>query len=760
MPSIVTLLKIISLGSLLSVLNPASPEAMAQAEENNFIQLNDTETLPRSAATVLESAACDKIHFQNLDLSGSVVCWGGNEGWLSHQDGSGETELRALPALPDRASALHTILDSDLIFVVTRTHILNLNISTPTYNWTTIFDLPSGFEMDGPVVALNGKLYLFSTVESLVVDVRLKTSETIAASPVFPGAPLAFSSGDAHIFVVSPQENSDTVQGYHIITDSWFVGPEIELPTDTRTIVAKGTSFTAVSNTASITGQAVLKPLPFGLLDTLAIVLVVIALLAIGVFQSRGSSSSKDYFRGGGTIPWWAAGLSLFATLSSAISLMSMPAMAFSGDWIYFSLGVFSIIIMLPLFIFVFVPVIRRLNMPTANAYLEERFGLSVRLLGFVSFSMNQILGRVAAILLLPAIAINSIFGIPITLSILLTGLCTTAFVTFGGLKAVIWTDVLLALVMILAVSTALIFIIFMIDFSIAESWAILEEKDKLRMFDFRLDWAAPVALVLFLNTFATSLGFISDQNFVQRVQSTKSESTAKRASITQVLIAVPLNVLLFALGSLLFLYFTTQPETISPAMKMDGILPYFSAIALPPGLGGFVVAALLAATVSTISSALNSVSNLGVEDIYRRFNPRASEQQCMNLARGLTVALGLAGTGLAVMLASLSGMQSIWNLFLMVTGLIIGPVTGIYILGIFTKRANETGVWIGFGSAVVANAYATFFLNLHATVFLVISFTVTVVVGYLASYLTQQSSLKSEGLTIYTLPEAERSMG
>ncbi|MGC6498967.1 MAG: sodium:solute symporter family transporter [Henriciella sp.] len=736
-----------------------APQSAAQPKQFSFFEQNSEQALPQTVEALVGSGQCDQAYFQRVDLTGAIACADTEPRWTVFADETGNLEPAELPELPNSSKRDEAVFVGSKLIVATERALFAVDTINLAKGWQQIYAFPGDFQRSGPIVEQGGKVFVFSTAQSLVFDTRLGVAKPIAGSPSLSDDAYGFSSGENHLFVAVPDGTSVSLLGYHTVTDQWFEGQELSAPANLVGVAASGTDFVFVGEEGIVPGATVMRPLPFGALDTLAVLAVIVALLAIGVIQSRQSSSSKDYFRAGRTIPWWAAALSIFATMASAISMMSMPAMAFSGDWLYFSIGLYSIMIMVPLFIFVFVPVIRRLNMPTANAYLEQRFGLSVRLLGFVSFSLNQVLGRVAAILLLPAIAINSIFGIPMPLSILLTGICTTAFVTFGGLRAVIWTDVLLAIVMIFAVVITLGFLLFMIDFSPTESWALLQDKDKFRMFDFRFDLAAPVTLVLVLNTIATSLGFISDQNFVQRVQSTTSERTAKRASISQLFVAVPLNVLLFGIGSLLFLYFATRPELISPAMKMDGILPYFAAISLPPGLGGFVVAALLAATVSTISSALNSVSNLGVEDIYKRFNSDASEAQSMRLARVLTVVLGIVGTGLALMLASMSGMQSIWNLFLMVTGLIIGPVTGVYILGIFTKRANSLGVWIGCVSAVALNAYATFFMNLHATVFIVIGLSATVIVGYLASYLSGEASTKSEGLTIFTLPEAERSV-
>ena len=447
----------------------------------------------------------------------------------------------------------------------------------------------------------------------------------------------------------------------------------------------------------------------------------------------------------------------MFATGASAISLMAMPGKSFAENWIYFSGAIFIVMIQLPLLILVYIPLARRLNISTANEYLERRFSLPVRMLGFVCFSLNQMLGRMAAILLLPALAISAIFGLPMEYSILIMGVVTTLFVTMGGLEAVIWTDVLQAVIMLLAVVVCAAYAFSALDLSVPVAMDLLGNLDKLQMFDWRIDWQAPVVIVLILNTFVSVLAMIGDQNFIQRVQCTHDEKESRKAVYTQLAVAVPMNFVLFALGTLLFLFYVTRADTLSPALKADGVFPFFAAQNLPTGMAGFVVVALLAATISTVSSAMNSVANLGVEDVYRRFVPGVSEHQCLVFGRRLTLGLGIFGTVAALLLANTSGLQSIWDLFLMITGVVLAPITGIFVLGIFSRRVNTFGVWAGTAASVVANYYAKFHLDLHAMVYLIVGVFTCLIVGYLTSFLAPSPpTSKVDGLTIFTLKYAE----
>ena len=524
------------------------------------------------------------------------------------------------------------------------------------------------------------------------------------------------------------------------------------LPTAAQAVaaVSAGAQFTVITATDAISGKAILKPTKYGWVDHGVVLLLIIALVAVGSYFSKKESSENDYFRAGNRIPWWAAGLSLFASGASAISLMAMPGKSFAENWIYFSISIFVVAIQLPLLLFAYIQIIRRLNVATANEYLERRFGLPVRMLGFLIYSLNQMLGRMAAILLLPSIALSAIFGLPMWMSILIMGVVATIYETMGGLEAVIWTDVLQAIVMLLAVSICCVFAYVKMDMPLPEATQIVSSMNKMQVFDFSTDWTSPVFLIILTNVFAIAVGLIGDQTFIQRMQCTADESESRKTILTQMAVVIPMNIILFGLGTLLFLFYKGHPDAISPAMKSDGIFPFFAAQNLPTGMAGFVVAALLAATMSTVSGAINSVANLGVEDVYRRFFPKATDRRCLILGRVLTISLGIFGTGAALMLA-MSDLRSVWDLALKITGMILAPISGIFVLGIFTRRANSVGAWVGTVASIVANIAAQEYLHVHAMAFLTIGVFTCVLVGYIASLFAPQSK-DLNGLTVYTL--------
>ena len=573
--------------------------------------------------------------------------------------------------------------------------------------------------------------------------------------------------GNDHVLFFNGNTEDDRIIAYHRITDEWVaIGrlPEAIKAICAQTDASDVDSFIVFSSSGAVRGKAVLQPTRYHFVNHLVVAALLLALIWIGARLSRREKSAADYFRAGNRIPWWAAGLSLFAAMASAISLMSMPGKGYASNWIFFSISIFTVLIQLPILLTFYVPLARRLKVATANEYLERRFSLPVRMLGFLFFTMNQVLIRVGVILLLPSLALSSIFGLPMDVSILIMGGVTIVFVTMGGLRAVVWADVLQSIVMVSAILICTLRALFSIDLDFHQAAGVLRQMDKLQLFDFRMDLTAPVVLVLGANILATALGMIGDQSFIQRVQCTRNEKESRKAMITQLAVAVPLNLILFLLGTLLFLHYKTNPLVLNPALKSEQIFPFFAAQNLPAGLPGVVVAALLAATISTVAGALNGVANLTVDDVYRRFFKNATDKKAVILGRVMTIGFGLVGTAFALRIARTDSLQSVWDLSFVMMGYVLAPLTGIFVLGIFTKQANSAGVWIGATFGVIACYMAKQNLipgmeNLNALAYLPLVVLVCFSSGFLASRVFPGRKVDLTGLTAYTLlsPEGEK---
>jgi SSS family transporter len=722
--------------------------SMTAEVAESFFEFSESPTVA-SETTLLESDVDTVPVLQGLTVEAGVYRISGRR--VSRVDTSGSENL---PELPQNSSA--AALVGDQLYVVSGSNLLRLDLAVAASDWAECAALPQSRGDQPVVVGLQGQLYLTGVGDQGTDTYTYYPSQNawtaLSAAPHDVRGSIGIACGNDHLLFFNAQAADDSILAYHRTTDTWFGMGQLPHAIQVLAAGSEGTAFTLYGDDTVLSGQAVLRATKYGWVDHSVVAVLMLVLVGVGIYYSKKEKSSGDYFRGGNRIPWWAAGLSLFATGASAISLMAMPGKAFAENWIYMSISFFIVIIQIPLLLLVYIPVARRLEISTANEYLERRFSLSIRMLGFACFSLNQMLGRMASILLLPALAISAIFGMPMEYSILIMGVVTTLFVTMGGLEAVIWTDVLQAVIMLLAVLVCAAYAFFALEITGPVAIELLGNLDKLQMFDFSFNWQAPVVVVLVLNTFATVLGMIGDQNFIQRVQCTHDEKESRKAVYTQLAVAVPMNLVLFALGTLLFLFYVTRAETLSPALKPDSIFPFFAAQNLPVGLAGFVVVALLAATISTVSSAMNSVANLGVEDVYRRFFPDVTDDQCVKVGRYLTFGLGVFGTGAALLLANMSSLQSIWDLFMMITGMVLAPITGIFVLGIFTRRANNFGAWAGTAASILANYYAKFHMDVHPLVYLVVGVFSCVFVGYIASTLTPKSPRDLDGLTVFSL--------
>ena len=734
---------------------------------SDFFEFSERTVLSAEWGTLLQERSGAALAFQ--DANTLILAGGSDQGTLSdgvfrHTAAQGALLKEALPELPFPLTDAAVTVAGGWLYVAGGRNdagpnavLLRLNLSRAEAGWAACSTLPM-LAVEHPVLTfLHGRLYLTGAgpdgTSAWSYNPLRDEWNPMSASPEPLRGFSGVSCGDAHLMFF---HSEGRMLAYHIVTDRWLDAGPLTLAAPPLGAVSSGASFTVFTADGVITGRALLKPTKYGIYDHLVVAVLAAALIGLGIFFSKRERSSSDYFRAGKRIPWWAAGLSLFANGASAISLMAMPGKAYSENWIYFSSVFYILLTQLPLVLLVYVPLARRLKIATANEYLEKRYNLPIRLLGSLIYSLNQMLGRVASTLLLPAIAISAIFGLPMEYSILIMGVVATIYVTLGGLEAVVWTDVLQAGVMLGAVLLCAFWVLFSLDMTPAFAMQSIRELDKLQLFDMSFDWTAPIVLILLSNTFAMAMGMIGDQNFIQRVQCTQNEKDARKAVITQLAVAIPLNAVLFALGTLLFLFYKQNPGGLSPALKADGIFPFFAAQHLPVGMAGIVVAALLAATMSTVSGAVNSVANIGMEDVYRRFFRKATDHNCLLVGKWLTFGLGVFGTVAALVLAR-SNLQSVWDLALMITGMILAPISGIFVLGIFTRRANGLGVGIGALASVGANLYARFYLNLHSLGYLALGVFICIGVGYAASFLAARPvDEKVNGLTIYTLRKTE----
>lgn len=612
------------------------------------------------------------------------------------------------------------------------------------------------------LINLQGKLYLIGAASignvAFRFDPKSETWAPLTGPEQWPGRPAGVAFGLSHILIFAQPRDATPGEAfaYHAITDKWISFGSLAHPLGETPAAAR------LADHAIVLGEhdvMLIRPVQlktnYGWIDNTVVAGYLLGMVGIGWYFTKRENSSNDFFRGGQRIPWWAAGMSLFATGASAISLAGMPGMGFGTDWTYFVISICSAIC-LPIGIFIMAPLVRRLQISTANEYLERRFGLTSRLFASVIFMFTQVAARIASVMLLSAIALEAITDMDIMTAIIIMGVVTTIYTYLGGLEAVIWTDTVQGFVMVATVVGCLLLAIFKLDMPFGEMWSQAQSYEKFHMFDFSNSLIGPTTYIFFVHTLFLTFGGISDQNFVQRVQSTPDLRQTKMAVATQMAVAVPINVLLFSLGTALWLFYRTHPDLLSPTIvNNDGVFPFFAAQQLPVGVSGIVVAALLAATMSTVSSSICAVSDLGTNDFYKRFKHDATDHQCLILGRILTAVVGISGTLAAIMLASIENVKSVWDLAIMVTGLISSSVIGLFMLGLVTRKTHEAGALVGAAAGMTTIILMRMYCPITFWLYIVIGPIVTIVVGSTASLLLPGKPRRTEGLTIYSLNRA-----
>jgi len=503
---------------------------------------------------------------------------------------------------------------------------------------------------------------------------------------------------------------------YHTLTNSWTVGTEYPYPAPAGAkmvewkggwIIISGETMPGIRSPKVYHGHLSAEP-DFGLLNWILLITYLGGMLFLGYFFMRREKGTEDFFKGGGRIPWWAAGMSIFATMLSAITFMAIPAKAYATDWKYFPMAIAILIMAFPVVKY-YLPFFRRLNVTTAYEYLEKRFSYATRFLASSLFIVFMI-ARMALVLFLPSLALTTVTGIDIYTCIVLMGIITIIYCTMGGVEAVVWGDVIQGFVLLGGALFAAIFLVSGMEGGAGKLLEITMENQKFAMFDLAFNWKSATLWVVLLGGLANNLiSYSSDQTVIQRYLTTKDEKSAARSIIMNGILSVVVSVLFYFIGSALYAHYKTQPEELNFVMQnTDAIFPHFIMSKMPLGLAGLLIAAIFSATMSTVSSNVNSISTAFTSDFYRHFFPGVSDKKQLKVARWSGVLFGVIGVGLALLMASMN-IRSLFDYFNYILGLLASGLGALFLMGIFFPRIGTRSALTGF---VLGTAFL-FFVNL-----------------------------------------------
>jgi len=590
-----------------------------------------------------------------------------------------------------------------------------------------------------------------------------------AASP-------ALALGESHIGVLSGVDGSrlgtDThahagfsrdIHVYHTITDTWLTrgrlpdgGARVTLPTTPWQggwVVPSGESAPGRRSPKVLWARPVQRQSGLQLLDWFLIFLYLASLVVMGLYFARRENSTEDFFLGGRRIPWWAAGLSMFGTTLSAISYIAIPAVVYGSDW----RRIAFVWMLIPAgFVAVryFMPFYRRLNVTTAYEYLELRFNLKVRMFASGIFIASQ-LARVAVVVYLPALALASVTGLNIYACILCMGILCIIYTVLGGIEAVIWTDVIQVLVLMSAAVFALVLVLWHAG-GLGKVVQIAAADAKFRPINLSWDITEMSLLVLVVGGFFGMLvEYSAGQATIQRYLTTPDERGAALGIWTSVLMSLFATPIFYALGTALYVFYKLNPQDLTPG-KTDEIVPWFVVQQLPVGLSGLVIAGIFAAAMSSLDSAMNSAATAYVNDFHRRLKPTISDHSALGVARWFTALVGLFGTGMAILLVDAKELP-IFDMWTVVMSLVVGGMSGVFILAVFTERGNSTGALVGLVVGAITPWVVQQTTDIQFYLYAAIGIVSCVVTGYVASLVLPGDDHDLTGLTVYSMDETRQ---
>ena len=494
-----------------------------------------------------------------------------------------------------------------------------------------------------------------------------------------------------------------------------------------------------------------------------------VGIVVMGAWFARSQNTYEDYLLGGRSMGWLVIGISQLASLLSAISYLGAPGESYGHGLLYVVFNISGYLV-IPLVIYLYLNFFFRLRIVSIYEYLERRFNYATRCLASFIFILDR-LCWMATIVSAVSIAIETLTGLEPWKCIVATAAVATLYTTVGGMKAIIWTDVVQFLLFAAGLVGALV-LIGRMD-SPAELVTIAFEAGKLQIWDFQFD--PTVRLTFWIGITAgmvAGLANMTDQVSMQRYLSARSLREARKAVWFKPLLGVPVMAMLYAMGLALYGHYQLHPERAVGISGPDNAFPHFILHEMPPGMSGLIIAAVFAAAMSSIDSGIHTLSTVCIEDFYKRLiRPAASDRHYLLLAKWLTLTFGVLITCIALAFARIG---SIFDMMASLAAPFFGCAVGIFILGTSTRRATAWGtfcgaligyacvLWVKFGihqvdghwhptpwtfdeqAAVSVKTISKFWLPF-------VSFAGTVVSGYLISLtMSHPTSTKLLGLNIW----------
>ena len=708
--------------------------------------------------------------FIRLDLSS----WGDEDfKWEILDDFPGPPRLQAVAVGQNAAEEKHFYLFSGSSYPEDEKDPLimtdGLEYNPKTEKWTIIPDIkPDGEDLlslhGGSAVAIGTQHILFTggVNRSIFYDAWKRERDIERARSTNDTVQLINLLQEKHAyFLMEPEEYkiNMAVLAYHTITKTWIKVDDYPYPGPTGApmvnwdngfVVVNGEIKPGVRSPNIYFGQSQYTPV-FGWINWSVVAIYLLFMVLLGFYFMKREEGTNTFFKGGQRIPWWAAGMSIFATMLSAITYMSIPAKSYATDWQYYIMVITIFIMVLPVVRF-YLPFFRRLNVTTAYEYLEKRFNYTLRILTSSLFQVFLV-ARMALVLFLPSLALTTVTGINIYLCIILMGVITILYCTMGGVEAVIWGDVIQGFVLM---GGAILVVIFMISGTEGGLNRVIEitvENEKMKVFDFAFDLSKTTFWVVLLGGLGNNLiSYTSDQSVIQRYLTTKDQKAAGKGLWFNGTMSLLISIIFYFIGTTLFALYKTQPQELNMAMAQpDSIFPHFIMTRMPIGIAGLLIAAIFAATMSTVSSNVNSISTAFTTDIYGHLWPGSSDSRRLRIARISGMVSGGLGIGLALLMAGWN-ILSLFDYYNIILGLLGGGIAGVFAMAIFFPRINTRGALTGFIMSILILFLIFTYSSVHLLLYGFLGVTISVIIAYIVSLMTHADKKDLAGLTYKSL--------
>lgn len=461
-----------------------------------------------------------------------------------------------------------------------------------------------------------------------------------------------------------------------------------------------------------------------GIVDIVVIVVYFSIFAYVGFYYHGKHTTTESYFVGNRNFPGWAIGLSMVGTSISSVTFMGYPADAFRTSYIRL-IPQLTLPFVVMIAAYFFLPFFRRTHVTTAYEYLEQRFGPKTRVYAALAFIVGQGV-RLTLIQYLVSILVADLIGIDPNVAVIVGGLVVAFYTVTGGISAVIWTDVAQTLIFVIGGLGCLLTVIWNLPGGLGqvihEGWI----NNKISLWDinkagelaptrwgFSLAERTGLMMVLFgLNNFLYE--YSGNQNVVQKYCASKSTADARRAMWICAWSSVPIWSFFMFLGTALWVFFKVNPDPTAQAIlhqtgghKADEIVGYFARNYLPPGLGGLVVAAVLAAAMSSLASSINAMATVSVVDIYQRhIRPNRDNKHYLNAAFFMSIVGSVVMIGGSLLMLNSPDKSTLLDSATQLSSLTSLGLLGLYMLGFFTKYGDGRAVGVGLAVTVAFSIY------------------------------------------------------